>query len=119
MKLMTARRRRARTIKRLHDDRGNQGEHMPDTIELLEAIGRDASLRYASTEDLTHMLEQAQASEALTAAVASGERSRLFEELGHKPMHAPQISQTPGHEDDEPDDDDGDEPRQPPVPDLG
>ncbi|WP_266184172.1 hypothetical protein [Dyella humicola] len=92
---------------------------MSDTIELLEAIGRDASLRYASTEDLTHMLEQAQASEALAASVASGEPSRLFEEFGHKPMHAPQISQSPGHEDDEPDEDDGDEPHQPPVPDLG
>ena len=116
---MTVRRRRARTIKRLHDDRGEQGEHMSDMIELLEAIGRDASLRYASTEDLSHMLEQAQAPEALAAAVASGECSRLFEELGHKPMHAPQISQSPGHEDDEPEEDDGDEPHQTPAPDLG
>jgi hypothetical protein len=67
---------------------------MLDTIELLEAIGRDASLRHASTEELTNMLEQAQASVALTAAAASGDSSRLSEELGRKAMFTPQISQT-------------------------
>jgi hypothetical protein len=66
---------------------------MLDTIELLEAIGRDASLRHASAEELTNMLEQAQASVALTAAVASGDSSRLSEEFGHKAMYAPQDSQ--------------------------
>jgi hypothetical protein len=96
---------------------GNRGKYMPDTIELLEAIGCDASLRHASTEELTNIMEQAQASEALTAAVASGDSSRLSAELGHKPMHAPQISQTPGHEDDDPGDDDVDEPLDPSAPD--
>ncbi|MFC4525567.1 hypothetical protein ISN76_00300 [Dyella halodurans] len=80
---------------------------MQDTIELLEAIGRDASLRHASADELTSMLAQAQAPEALTAAVASGDSSRLAEELGHKPMYSPQSSQT-GHEDDELDDADED-----------
>ncbi|HWU76572.1 MAG TPA: hypothetical protein VN043_08705 [Rhodanobacter sp.] len=87
---------------------------MSDTIELLEAIGRDASLRHASTAELTHALGQMHASAALTAAVASGDRMRLSEELGDKPMEPPQITQIPGHEDDEPDP--YDEPDQPPAP---
>lgn len=91
---------------------------MTDTIELLEAIGRDASLRHASAEELTKVLEQAQASEALTTAVASGDSMLLSRELGHKPMLPPQISQVPGHEDDEPGQDDDDAPPTP-APDRG
>jgi hypothetical protein len=90
---------------------------MSDTIELLEAIGRDASLRHASAEELTTILEQAQASDALTTAVASGDSSRLSEEFGHKPMHTPQISQSPCHEEDEPDHQEDDKPHDPPAPD--
>jgi hypothetical protein len=96
-----------------------QGKHMTDTIELLEAIGRDASLRHASAEELTKALEQAQASEALTAAVASGDNMRLSQEFGHKPMQAPQVTQIPGHEDDEPDHDEDDEPHHHSAPDKG
>lgn len=81
---------------------------MPDTIELLEAIGRDASLRHISAEDLANLLRQVQASEALTKTVVSGDRSWLSEEFGSILMHTTHISQFPGHEDDEPDDDDGD-----------
>ncbi|MBM7127316.1 hypothetical protein ACFFJT_18525 [Dyella flava] len=92
---------------------------MTDTIELLEAIGRDASLRHASAAELTSMLEQAHASEALTAAVACGDSARLSEELGHRPMHLPQITQGPGHEEDESDDGDNEEPHHPPAPDQG
>ena len=66
---------------------------MLDTIELLEAIGQDATLRHASAEELTNILERAQASVALTAAAASGDSSRLSEGLGHKAMFTPQISQ--------------------------
>jgi len=73
---------------------------MTDTIDLLEAIGRDASLRHASTEELTNILEQAQASEALTSAVASGDSSWLSMELGNKPNQAPQVTQAPAREDD-------------------
>jgi hypothetical protein len=81
------------TIELLHDNHTKQGKHMLDTIELLEAIGQDASLRHASAEELTNMLEQAQASVTLKAAAASGDSSRLSEELGHKAMFTPQISQ--------------------------
>ncbi|WP_448097549.1 hypothetical protein [Luteibacter yeojuensis] len=86
---------------------------MSDTIELLEAIGRDASLRHISAEDLAGLLRQVQASEALTKTVVSGDRSWLSEEFGSILMHTTHISQIPAHEDDEDDepdhDDDGDE----------
>jgi hypothetical protein len=95
-----------------------QGKHMSDTIELLETIGRDASLRHASAEELTAQLEQVQASTALKAAVASGDSSRLSEELGHKPMRTPQASQT-GLEDEEPGEVEDDEPHRPTEPDHG
>ncbi|WP_213949902.1 hypothetical protein [Luteibacter sp. dw_328] len=67
---------------------------MLDTIEMLEAIGSDASLRYASTVELTHVLERAQATGALTAAVASGDVSHLAPEFGHAKNFAPQATQT-------------------------
>jgi hypothetical protein len=76
---------------------------MTDTIELLEAIGRDASLRHVSSEELARILKQAEASQALTAAVASGDRSLLSAELGHKVNDVPQATQSPGYEEDEPD----------------
>jgi hypothetical protein len=95
---------------------------MVDTIELLETIGRDASLRHASAEELTGMLEQVQASDALKAAAASGDRMRLSEELGNKPLAPPQTTLGPAHEDepqqdedDEPQQDDDDEPLDNPV----
>jgi hypothetical protein len=92
---------------------------MTDTIDLLEAIGSDASLRHASSEELSKALEQAHASEALAAAVTSGDRTELSKELGHKPTYAPQISQVPAHEGDDLDHDhDRDhKPHQPPAPD--
>ncbi|HVI57137.1 MAG TPA: hypothetical protein VM621_19005 [Luteibacter sp.] len=76
---------------------------MSDTIELLEAIGRDASLRHATSEELTSVLQQAKASDALTAAVASGDSSLLAVELGHNTNAAPQATQTPGQLDGETD----------------
>jgi hypothetical protein len=88
---------------------------MADTIELLEAIGRDASLRHASSEQLTKVLQDAHASEALTAAVASGDVMQLSKELGHKHMDPPQFTQIPGHED-EPEHEEGDQPPQPSAP---
>ncbi|HUB90666.1 MAG TPA: hypothetical protein VMA74_13155 [Dyella sp.] len=71
---------------------------MTGTIDLLEAIGQDASLRYASAEALTHVLEQANASAALTAAVAFGESSRLFEEFGSTRNQTTQGNNHPGRE---------------------
>lgn len=77
---------------------------MTKTLDLLEAIGQDASLRHASTEDLTKALVQAQASDALTAAVASGDSSRLSEEFGDSLCLSPQTNTHPGHEE-EPEED--------------
>ncbi|WP_231381740.1 hypothetical protein [Rhodanobacter sp. OR87] len=94
-----------------------KGGNMPDTIELLETIGQNAALRHASADELAPMLEQANASEALRSAVAAGDSSLLSREFGHKLNKAPQISNAPGHEEDEPDHDGGDEPRHPPEPD--
>ncbi|APG03884.1 hypothetical protein BJI69_08180 [Luteibacter rhizovicinus DSM 16549] len=67
---------------------------MLDTIEMLEVIGSDASLRYASAVELTNALEQAEATEALTAAVASGDSTHLLRELGSKRMYLPQVIQS-------------------------
>ena len=76
---------------------------MSDTIELLDIIGRDASLRHASAEDLRQMLEQAQASEALTAAATHGDGSLLSAEFGQMQNEAPQSTQSPSHEEEEED----------------
>jgi hypothetical protein len=89
---------------------------MSDTIELLEAIGRNAALRHASADELAPMLEQAKASEALRSAVAAGDSLLLSEEFGHKPNRVPQITNAPGHEEDEPDHDGDDKPHRQPDP---
>lgn len=89
---------------------------MSDTIELLEAIGNDASLRHASANELATRLEQLGASEALKAAVSSGDSSHLSSELGHRLMQKPQVSQAPGQEDDEPGQDGDGDPHHAPAP---
>jgi hypothetical protein len=76
---------------------------MQDTIELLEAIGRDASLRHATSEELASVLEQAQASAALLAAAASGDGSQLSHDLGKEPLAPPQSTQAPYREEEEED----------------
>lgn len=62
---------------------------MSHTIELLEAIGRDASLRHASAEDLAQVLTGLHASEALRQAAISGDDSHLARELGHRDIRSP------------------------------
>lgn len=92
---------------------------MSDTIELLEAIGRNATLRHASADELAPILEQAKASAALKSAVAAGNSAPLSEEFGHKPNQVPQITNAPGHEEEEPDHDGDDKPTRPPEPGHG
>ncbi|TBR36169.1 MULTISPECIES: hypothetical protein [Dyella] len=82
-----------------------------DTLDLLEAIGSDASLRHATAEELNDLLAEAQASEALTAAVATGDRAHLAAEFGQKGNNTPQVTQTPGHEEE------AEEPLEAPAPD--
>ncbi|MEP7185348.1 MAG: hypothetical protein ABI767_05855 [Rhodanobacter sp.] len=57
---------------------------MTNTIELLEAIGKDASLRHASKEDLAQALGGMDASTGLNMAAASGDSRHLAQELGYK-----------------------------------
>jgi len=74
---------------------------MANTIELLEAIGSDASLRYAQADELKGVLEQAQASVELTEAVAQGDGAPLRKELKLQQTTQVQQTHTPGHDDDE------------------
>jgi hypothetical protein len=92
---------------------------MSDTIELLETIGNDASLRHAPKDDLATRLERMGASAALMTAASSGDGKALYAELGHVPMQHPQITHAPGHEDDEPGHEDDAEPTQISAPDQG
>jgi hypothetical protein len=62
---------------------------MANTIELLEAIGRDASLRHASGEALSQALTELHASDALMRAAISGDDNHLARELGHRDVKAP------------------------------
>lgn len=85
---------------------------MSDTIELLEAIGRDASLRHASAEELAGVLEQVQASTSLKAAVARGDSSELSQGCGGESGDPPPPTQyCPPEEEDDEQADEGVEPR--------
>lgn len=62
---------------------------MSNTIELLEAIGKDASLRHATGENLAEMLAGLQASEWLERAARLGDSRHLAQDLS---LRAVQIS---------------------------
>lgn len=83
---------------------------MMDTIELLEAIGSDASLRYAATGDLAGVLEGARASAVLMSAATTGDSSMLAAEFGSKVYYTTESTQAPGpgeeEEDEEPEPED-------------
>lgn len=86
---------------------------MRDTVDLLEAIGRDSTLRNASPDELARALEAAGASAGLRELAAHGDGAELARELGLEQMHVEHMSQTGGCEGDEddprhyPDDDQG------------
>jgi hypothetical protein len=71
---------------------------MRDTVELLEAIGRDASLRRASPEVLARALDATNASPGLRELVANGDGSILTRELGLRDRYVEHQSQTGAHE---------------------
>ena len=74
---------------------------MSDTIKLLATIGSDASLRYASPEELKCVLGKAQASVELKLAVELGDGAPLRVDLGiYRVEEAPQMH-APGQGDDE------------------
>lgn len=91
---------------------------MQDTIDMLEAIGRDADLRYARSEELAESSALAESSEALRIAIREGNSLVLFEELGARVMQSAQGTMSPSRED-EPEEEEGDEPNpnRPTVPD--
>jgi hypothetical protein len=70
-----------------------KGESLMDTIEMLAAIGSDASLRHAHAHELSKALQEAHASPTLTSAVITGDSSELLAEMGYKFMRVPQASQ--------------------------
>lgn len=76
-----------------------KGRHMADTIEWLETIGKSAKLRRASVDELALALQQADASDALKAAVMFGDRTRLAAELGDRLMQSDESSNTIPYED--------------------
>jgi len=78
---------------------------MLDTIDMLEAIGQDASLRYASPKALAGDDALSDASAALKSAIATGERSALSAELGTRVMETTQVTQRPHREEDDEDED--------------
>jgi putative N-acetylmannosamine-6-phosphate epimerase len=87
-------------------------------MDWLEAIGQDATLRHAPADELNSTLEAAEASEALMAAVASGDSSWLAQEFGKRVMHVTQSSQT-FPESEEPEREDEVEPLNPAEPQKG
>ncbi|WP_130617213.1 hypothetical protein [Dyella amyloliquefaciens] len=83
---------------------------MSNTIDLLEAIGKNAALRHASGEELADALAKEGASEALLAAVKNGDSAALSAELGHHPLRVNHDVHTGGHEEeDAPDGEPGEE----------
>lgn len=89
---------------------------MTDTIKLLETIGKDASLRHMSNQDLSGALDTLDASETLKAASASGDSGILRQELNggwlnssNHPTNAnitvPEVPEIPEEEEEEEDDD--------------
>lgn len=85
---------------------------MSDTIDLLETIGSDASLRHAAGEVLVDVLARAQASAELLAAAAQGSAEPLRKELKLQQVVQVQQTNTPGYGDD--DDEEGEDDAPPP-----
>lgn len=82
---------------------------MTDTIELLETIGKNASLRNARPEHLAQTLAELDASDGLQQAAASGNPDMLAQELGYRALESiHNVNQTAPEEEFEPDQDDGD-----------
>lgn len=78
---------------------------MSNTIELLETIGSDASLRHASGDELARTLAGMHATEGLQQAAAAGDSSLLEKELGHRNMTVTKTPTQTGYEEEDLDDD--------------
>ena len=71
---------------------------MRDTVDLLEAIGRDANLRRASPEVLAQVLASTHASPGLLDLVVTGDSTGLKNELGLVDRYVEHMTQTGAHE---------------------
>ena len=60
---------------------------MDITIELLEAIGKNAALRHASGTELEKMLDDMQASDEFKRAASTGDAELIKLEMGEKSMN--------------------------------
>lgn len=74
---------------------------MMDTIEILEAIGTNASLRHASTERLACVLSEMDASEGLKQTAITGDHLHLADEFGQQIVSMVQSQVQGGYEDEE------------------
>jgi aspartate carbamoyltransferase catalytic subunit len=74
---------------------------MRDTVELLEAIGRDATLRRASPEVLARTLAATQASLGLLELVTHGDGSKLKSELALVDRYVEHMTQTGAFDDED------------------
>lgn len=70
-----------------------------DTIELLEAIGSDASLRYAAVDELKGVLERVRADAGFVKAVMAGDGSSLEAQFARPAVPMSHVSQTSTEED--------------------
>lgn len=78
---------------------------MSNTIELLEAIGSDASLRHATPEALLQTMASLDCSAMLLEAIERGDGDALKPELGHRDGQlVSTVNQIVPDEDDEDDD---------------
>jgi hypothetical protein len=75
---------------------------MSDSIDFLEAIGRDASLRRLSPEALARRLKEVGASDVLANATVQRDSRLLCEEFGVRVMNIPNGIVTPFRETPEP-----------------
>jgi len=62
---------------------------MSDSIDLLEAVGRDASLRRLPPDELARRLKAAGATEVLASAAAQRDSTLLGQEFGIRVMGKP------------------------------
>lgn len=64
---------------------------MSDSIDYLEAVGRDASLRRLPPDELAQRLRDAGASEVMASAAAQRDGRLLVQEFGTRAMHEPNL----------------------------
>ena len=71
---------------------------MSDSIDFLEAVGRDASLRRLPPDELARRLKEIGASDVLARAAERRDGRVLSEEFGIRVMHEPNGTITPFRE---------------------